>query len=74
MTDETTNLLEHLRAMRGDIHEMKAAQHTLIRRMDTLQSEMALIHRKFSDMTMELTQVSSRLERIERRLDLVTTG
>ncbi len=43
---------------------------TLTRRMDTLQSEMALVHRKFADMTMELTTIVSRLERIERRLDL----
>lgn len=74
MTENVENMtLELLRSIRGDVHEIKTAQSTLIRRMDTLQSEMALVHRKFADMAMELTQVVSRLDRIERRLDLVDT-
>ncbi len=72
MADEFDNLvLEHLRAIRGGIHELKTYQGNLVRRMDTLQSEMALMHRKFSDVATELGQVTERLDRIERRLHLV---
>jgi len=72
LAEQPENLvLEHLCEIRGDLRDIKSAFGNLTRRMDTLQSEMALIHRKFSDLTMEVTQITMRLDRIEKRLDLV---
>lgn len=72
MADEPDNLvLEHLRAIRGDVGQIKSTVNTHTRRLDSLQSEMALVHRKLADQAMEMTEIVIRLERIERRLGLV---
>jgi hypothetical protein len=72
MADEPDNIvLEHLRAIRGDVSQIKANTAGVMRRMDTLQSEMALVHRKLADMAMEMSQISDRLDRLERRTGLV---
>lgn len=71
MADEPDNIvLEHLRAIRGDLGQIKTSLNSLTRRVDTMQSELALMHRKMADFAMEMSQITDRLDHIERRLDL----
>ena len=72
MTDDTTNLvLEHLRAIRSSLNRLE-------NRVDTLAAEMLAMrqHQLGQDTLVnhdhaELAAVKVRLDRIERRLDLV---
>jgi hypothetical protein len=72
MTDETANLvLEHLRAIRGEMGAMKDE-------MRTMKSELPVVRHVLDAHTVllnqcveDITTVRVRLDRIERRLDLV---
>ena len=72
MMAEPDNLvLEHLRAIRGDMTKMSD-------RMDTLATEMtAMRHHLFGAITtlnhdhVDIAEIKVRLDRIERRLELV---
>lgn len=65
MSDQRTDLiLEHLRAIRGDIADLKTSMVEVKERLGFLEAQYASISRR-------VDRIDSRLERIERRLDLV---
>ena len=64
MTDERTDLiLEHLRAIRGDIGGLKDDMREVKSRLGLLEEQSASISRR-------LDRLDERVERIERRFDL----
>ena len=64
MTDETANLIvEHLRRIRGDMGELKADVLEVKQRGGHLEHQYATISNRLHGI--------DRLDRIERRLDLV---
>lgn len=79
MVAETDNLvLEHLRAIRGEIGLLREGMQELTGRAGPLESGLARVESSVADVHVQLAQhsvrldrVSIRLERIERRLDLV---
>ena len=65
MPDETNNLvLEHLRAIRGDISEMKL-------KIDELAGSYAGLLKIAASQGDAIVRLDRRIERIEKRLDLV---
>ena len=72
MTDEVENLvLEHLRAIRADIAKLNEKVDTLQVEMTAMRQVMMAVVTLQNHDHAELAVVKSRLERIERRLDLV---
>ncbi len=78
MTDETANLiLEHLRAMRRDIADMRADDGEIKRRLSQLEAGQADIIKILGNLAaadanqqLSADRLGERLDRIERRLDL----
>ncbi len=78
MTDETANLiLEHLRAMRRDLADLRADNGEIKRRLSQLEAGQADIIKILGNLAaaganqqLAADRLSERLERIERRLDL----
>jgi predicted nucleic acid-binding Zn-ribbon protein len=65
MSDERADLiLEHLRAIRSDISDLKTSMVEFKEWLGFLEAQYASISRR-------VDRIDSRLERIERRLDLV---
>jgi len=65
MADEPINLvLEHLRAIRADLAEVKEGVRNLQVRMTSVEENMAAMNRR-------LDSIDRRIDRIERRLELV---
>ena len=65
MSDERADLiLEHLRAISGDISDLKTSMAEAKERLGFLEAQYASISRR-------VDRIDSRLDRIERRLDLV---
>jgi len=71
MTEPENLILDHLRAIRGDMSKMAD-------RMDTMSVEMTAIRQHLSGVVTlqehdhtDIASIKHRLERIERRLDLV---
>ena len=71
MTEPENLILDHLRAIRGDMAKMAD-------RMDTMSAEMTAIRQHLSGVVTlqehdhtDLASIKHRLERIEKRLDLV---
>jgi predicted nucleic acid-binding Zn-ribbon protein len=65
MSDERADLiLEHLRAIRSDISDLKTSMVEVKERLGFLEAQYASISRR-------VDRIDGRLERIERRLDLV---
>jgi predicted nucleic acid-binding Zn-ribbon protein len=65
MSDERADLiLEHLRAIRSDISDLKISMVEVKERLGFLEAQYASISRR-------VDRIDGRLERIERRLDLV---
>jgi hypothetical protein len=65
MSENTPNLvLEHLRAIRTELHEIREEQLEQRGRLGSIE-------RGISHMTREIAEMGLRLDRIERRLDLV---
>jgi uncharacterized protein (UPF0335 family) len=79
MTESVENLvLEHLRHIRGRVDRLAEDMGDLKHRMSSLESAMVLVKREVSagDETSARKQVSldrvfDRIERLERRLDLI---
>jgi hypothetical protein len=64
MTDETQNLvLEHLRAIRADMSDLKEGIHNLQVRMTSIEENMGTMNRRLDYI--------DRVERIEQRLGIV---
>jgi hypothetical protein len=72
VTDETESLvLEHLRAIRSDVGRMKDDMSGLRMEMTAMRHDMAGV-RTLQDMHYgDIAALKVRLERIERRLDLI---
>ena len=65
MSDERADLiLEHLRAIRSDIGDLKIAAVETKERLGFLESQ-------YGSLSLRVDRIDGRLERIERRLDLV---
>lgn len=65
MADDAPNLvLEHLRAIRAELHEVREEQREQRLRLGA-------IARGIADMASEIAPMGLRLDRMERRLDLV---
>ena len=65
MSDDRADLiLEHLRAIRSEIGELKTSMIEVKERLGFLEGQYASISRR-------VDRIDSRLDRIERRLDLV---
>jgi len=67
MADENTNqVLEHLRHIRGQLDGLAADIHEIKVRVTNVEEGLALVNRR-------LDRVDGRLDRIERRLELTET-
>jgi septal ring factor EnvC (AmiA/AmiB activator) len=65
MSEEAPNLvLQHLRAIRSELHEIREEQREQRTRLGSIE-------RSISSMTREIAEMGLRLDRIERRLDFV---
>ena len=64
MADEPNLVLEHLRAIRAEIHEVREEQREQ-------RIRLGAIERGVAEMSLRLDRVHDRLDRIERRLDLI---
>jgi hypothetical protein len=72
MTDEVENLvLEHLRAIRTDIAKIKDDGQTMKVEMVALRQQVSSIQTIQEYDHVEIASIKVRLDRIERRLDLV---
>ncbi|MGH8479554.1 MAG: hypothetical protein ACREXK_08280 [Gammaproteobacteria bacterium] len=71
MTEHPENLvLEQLRAIRGDIAEIKGDLHFLRQRVGALEQHMATLITMIPTYNDELEKLRKRVSRIERRLEL----
>ena len=65
MSDATSNLvLEHLRAIRAELHEMREEQREQRIRLGSIE-------RGIAEMSLRLDRMHDRIDRIERRLGLI---
>lgn len=72
MTDETANLvLEHLRAIRADLSKVKDDVQTLKVEVTALRQQVSSIQTIQEHDHVEIASIKVRLDRIDRRLDLV---
>jgi predicted nuclease with TOPRIM domain len=71
MADDPNNLvLEHLRALRMDMGELRADMRDGKGRLASLEVSVANLHGDFAGQSERIDRVASRLERIEQRLHL----
>jgi predicted nucleic acid-binding Zn-ribbon protein len=71
MSDKPENLvLEHLRAMRGDLSSLKDGQKLTNERLAAIEHHMAGFHVTVFSHTDELESLKQRMDRIEKRLEL----
>jgi septal ring factor EnvC (AmiA/AmiB activator) len=79
MATEPDNLvLEHLRAIRGDVALLRDGQGEIALRLGSLEQQVVGLRRDFADLRADFVRLEQRVdrldqrvERIERRLDLV---
>ena len=73
MTNPADNIiLDHLRAIRGDIAKVGDKIDGLTQRVGSLERQVAIVHDDMAGIQMRLDKHDARLDRIERRLDLIT--
>lgn len=70
MTDVDNLVLEQLRAIRGDIAEIKGDLHFLSQRVGALEQHMARLITMIPTYNDEMEKLRKRVSRIERRLEL----
>jgi hypothetical protein len=72
MSEEPPNLvLEHLRAIRSELHEIREEQREQRTRLGSIERSISYMTREIAEMGLRLDRMHDRLDRIERRLDLV---
>lgn len=72
MTDQTENIvLQHLRAIRTDIAKLGDKIDGLTQRVGSMERQVAIVHDDMAGIQMRLDKHDARLDRIERRLDLI---
>ncbi|WP_198375757.1 hypothetical protein [Neoroseomonas rubea] len=71
MTEATTNLMfEHLRAIRADIARLRDDGAEIKARLGNLESGQSHLVAAWAESSVRMDGLASRLDRIERRLDL----
>ena len=71
MAEESGNLvLEHLRALRAGMDELRADVHDMKGRLTSLAVSVASLHGDFAGQSLRIDRLEIRLERIENRLSL----
>ena len=71
MANDSSNLvLEHLRALRSDVGEMRDDVREVKRRLTSLEVSVSNLHGDFAGQSARIDRVDLRLERIEHRLSL----
>ncbi len=70
MTETENLVLEHLRAIRGDVAELKEGQTRLERRLSTVEHHLAALVSAAAYDRADLDSLRRRVERIEHRLEL----
>jgi hypothetical protein len=71
MTEETTNLvLEHLRHIRARVDGLTEDMRQVILRLGPVERHVAGIHISDVSQNAEIDLIKTRLERVERRLEL----
>ena len=74
MSEDTPNLvLEHLRAIRTELHEIREEQREQRGRLGSIERSISYMTREIAEMGLRLDRMHDRLDRIERRLDLAET-
>ncbi len=72
MTDEVSNLvLEHLRAIRGKMDLMALDVMDIKTRMSAVEGQLGHMSTQLAAQSMRMDRFDERLNRIERRLELV---
>ena len=72
MADQPENLvLEHLRALRADINEVKAGNRDIRARLSSIEGYIAAMHGDHARTSATVDNLIQRIERIETRLGLV---
>jgi len=72
MADEVDNLvLEHLRAIRGAVGGLKDGQDRIELRLATIEAHIAAFQVSEARQNIDLDLLRQRVDRIERRLELV---
>ena len=72
MTDETTNLvLEHLKRFQASLDRVERKQDEVILRLGRLETAVAVLQGDYAGLSVRLDRVGERIDRIERRLELV---
>jgi hypothetical protein len=71
MVEPDNLMLEHLRAIRGDIAKMAEWMHTMSVEMTAMRQHLAGVVTIQEHDHGDIANIKSRLERIEKRLDLV---
>ena len=64
-------LREQFSCVHAKLDHLTAGQLDLSRRVSSLEAQVALVHGDFANQSMRIDRIEGRLERIERRLDLV---
>ena len=75
MSDTPDNLiLVYLRRLDGKMDRLSDDVADVKRRMTSLETKVVLLHGDFAAQSERIDRIETRLERIERRLDLVGTA
>ena len=73
VTDNIENLiLEHLRAIRADVGQIKDDLATVKQRLTSVETQIAHLHGDNAIVHARIDSMEKRLERIEKRLDLTS--
>lgn len=71
MNEKVENLiLEHLRALRADIQELREGQRMILNRLNVMESHIAGLVVSEVHQNAEIADLRQRIERVEARLDL----
>jgi prefoldin subunit 5 len=74
MTDQPESLvLEHLRAIRTDMNDLKNSVRDIRARLASIESYIATLHADSTRGAMSIDDLQRRIERIETRLDIRET-
>ena len=74
MSEGTPKLvLEHLRAIRTELHEIREEQREQRGRLGSIERSTSCMSREIAEMGLRLDRMHDRLGRIEQRLDLAET-
>ena len=63
-------MLEHFKRIHEELAALKAGQTTIIQRLNSMSSHLAAFHVNDAAQDSNIAEITLRLDRIERRLDL----